>query len=60
MTRSWHRGENLDQNSGSTAPDPSEGLRLLRAFMTITNPQTRASVIEFAEWLARQQEQGID
>ncbi|MCK9913549.1 hypothetical protein MXD81_30640 [Microbacteriaceae bacterium K1510] len=33
-------------------PDPSEGLRLLKAFMTIGDPKTRAAVIEFVESMA--------
>lgn len=32
--------------------EPSEGLRLLKAFMTIDDPKMRAAVIEFVESMA--------
>lgn len=33
-------------------PDPAEGLRLLKAFVAIADPETRATAIEFVESLA--------
>jgi hypothetical protein len=36
----------------ATEPDPSEGLRLMKAFLKIPAPEARASVIELAERLA--------
>lgn len=36
----------------TTKRDPAEGLRLLKAFMTIADPKTRATAIEFVESLA--------
>jgi hypothetical protein len=39
-------------NDGSTKPDPSEGLRLMKAFLNITAREARTSVIELAERLA--------
>lgn len=39
-------------NGDSMTPDPSEGLRLMKAFLKITAREARASVIELAERLA--------
>lgn len=36
----------------ATKPDPAEGLRLLKAFVTIADPKTRAMAIAFVESLA--------
>lgn len=36
----------------SKGPDPSEGLRLMRAFMAITSRDDRLQVIKLAELLA--------
>jgi hypothetical protein len=36
----------------ATEPDPSEGLRLMKAFLKIRAQDARASVIELAERLA--------
>lgn len=36
----------------SKVPDPSEGLRLMRAFMAITSRDDRLQVIKLAELLA--------
>lgn len=46
-------------NDGATKPDPSEGLRLLKAFMTIADPRTRAMAIAFVESLANSHARGV-
>jgi len=41
----------------ATEPDPSEGLRLLKAFLKIPAQDARAAVIELAERLAGKRDQ---
>lgn len=47
QTRSTKPGD-----TGSGAPDPGEGLRLLKAFMTIADPTIRTAIVEFVESMA--------
>jgi hypothetical protein len=42
-------------NDPAAMPDPAESLRLLKAFMTIANPKTRETAIDFVESLANSQ-----
>lgn len=45
--------EDIEKKSTeSKGPDPSEGLRLMRAFMAITSRDDRLQVIKLAEFLA--------
>lgn len=52
MTYSQTDADRSGDSSDTTKLDPAEGLRLLKAFMTIADPKTRATAIEFVESLA--------
>lgn len=47
-------------NSHPTMPDPAESLRLLKAFITIANPKTRETAVEFVESLANSRARDAD
>lgn len=52
MTYSQANAGKPGDSRDTTKLDPAEGLRLLKAFMTIADPKTRAAAIEFVESLA--------
>lgn len=53
MTRSQMQTAGPDGRDHTAKPDPAEGLRLLKAFMTIADPRARMALIEFVEQLAK-------
>jgi hypothetical protein len=43
----------LGRRSSSDLPDPKEGVRLIKAFLSIDDAEARRALIELAEALAR-------
>ena len=53
MTHSLPHPDHPDTGGSATEPEPAEGLRLLKAFVTIADPKARAAAIAFVESLAQ-------
>jgi len=59
MTRSQTNATEPGDAGSDAKPDAGEGLRLLRAFMTIADPRTRVAIVEFVESMANTHARGI-
>lgn len=58
MTCSETRAAEPGDKGSEAKPDPGEGLRLLKAFMTIADPKIRVAIVEFVESMANAHARG--